>query len=91
MRVEAVALATELLGDLRREVGVEAARSVNRGELGQLTLRIVGELPLLEGDVGFLRVSLRAHRYVFSRRHRQRARDEPGDAREEHRPDGRCR
>ena len=51
-------LGGELLGDLEREVGVEAALLVDEGQLVQLARRILLELGGLLGEVGPLGVGL---------------------------------
>ena len=86
--LDQVGLQGVVLGELHRhlagEVVVEALVLVDRGELGQLALGHVGQLPLLLGDVGLLGVALRAHRHVLAEAHREGAGGEPGDTGGEH-------
>jgi hypothetical protein len=71
----------ELVGDLFREIGIEAATNVDLGQFFMLTLVVRPELGDLAFDVGLFGVGLGVHRNVLSRSHRHRARDQTGDAR----------
>ena len=64
----------ELLGHLHGQVAVETSLHVDHGQLGQLGLRLTGQLALFGLDVGLLGVALRAHRHVLARGHGHRPR-----------------
>ena len=74
----------QLDGHLLREARIEAAADVDRGQLGQLRVRLRGQLLLLAAEIGVLRVGLGADRHVLPGGHRHRAGDEPGGAGDQH-------
>ena len=62
----------------------QALRRVDQRQLLRLGLGILLELVALEADLVLEELALRAHRNVFARGHRERARAQAGDAGEEH-------
>ena len=74
----------ELLGDLHRQILVEAARLIDFAELGQLRLGIVAKLLTFFRHFGHFGVGLGADRDIFSCRHRHCAGDQPGDTGDNH-------
>ena len=75
---------------LRQLVG-QPLGPVDRGELGQLAIGHVVELPALLGYVGMLGVTLRTNRNVFAERHRRCTRYETSHPRGQDRAPGRVR
>ncbi len=70
----------QLLGDLARQRRVEPALHVDAGQFVQLILGLGGEFGSLAGEVGFLRVLLRADGDVLAGGHGHRAGHQPGHA-----------
>ena len=77
-------MVTQRHGHLHRELRLQASSLVDRGELAELFAWHLLQLPLLQVNVCLLGVPLRAHRDELTRRHRHRARHEPGQTRQEH-------
>jgi len=70
----------QLLGHLMGQGGGQAAAFVDQGQLGQLVVRVLGQFPFLQGQVGALGIGLRADRHVFAGGHRYCAGDQAGHA-----------
>ena len=77
------------LGHLLRELGAQPLLLVEVGQLGQLLLGLLAQLASLLRQQRLLGVALGADRDVLAGGHAQRARREPGDARDEDRAAGR--
>jgi hypothetical protein len=73
----------ELVSDLFRESGIQAAINVDFGQFFMLALVVRPEFGDLAFDVGMFGVGLRMHRNVLSRSHRHRASDQTGDPRDQ--------
>ena len=69
--------------DLAGELGGQTAAHVDGRHLGELLLRIVGELGAFAGEVGRLAVGLGADGDVFARRHGHGAGDQTGQGGED--------
>ena len=70
----------QLIGDGFRDLRVEAAANVYRGQLLTFVVRFCGEAPPLEFQFGLFGIGLRTDRHILTGRHRQRAGDQAGKA-----------
>ena len=76
----------ELLGHALRFAARQSLRLVDQRQLLRLGVGIFLQFGALESDLVFEQFALRAHRDEFSRGHRERPRDEAGNAGQQHHP-----
>lgn len=72
----------ELVGNLFGELAIEPASHVDRGQFFMFSRVVRLQFGAFQLEIGFLGVRLRMHRDILSGRHRHRACNQAGDARD---------
>jgi hypothetical protein len=85
-----VGLRGDVAGDLGRELGAQSLALVDEGQFAQLVLRVAVELPAFDVDLRLGQLPLGGHGGELAGRHRAGARDQAGQAGEDHGVRGRA-